>query len=164
MKKNISVCLFVAIFVILVPATARSENLQTQDSETIFLPLVVRMGKTGERLNIYESGEQTFPANTPFHIVHGWNLSLDEDLDLFDFQVAVDGVFQELSYTEYYLDDSQDPPILNKRFVYNFPEGMTGTHLFTGHWIAPCYVFYDDCEDPDELYESVSYVQVTFIP
>jgi hypothetical protein len=164
MKKYKLILLLAALFLISIPASARSEEKVEQDTHFVYLPFMVRMEKVGERLDIFESGSQTFPANTPFHVVHGWQLDADEEwIELFDFQVAVDGVFRELSFFQSVLDDSQDPPILNKRFVYNFPEGMTGTHLFTGHWIAPCFVFYDDCEDPYELYEAISEVDVTFV-
>ena len=164
MKKSITILLLSALIATFIPVRASRGDLVMQDSHLVFLPMMVRLEKTGQRLDIFESGSQTFPASTPFHIVHGWKLDLgDDQVDLFDFQVSVDGVYRELDFIEAYVDTNLDPPVLTRRFVYNFPEGMTGTHLFIGHWIAPCYAFYDDCEDPDELYELISIVDVTFI-
>jgi predicted GH43/DUF377 family glycosyl hydrolase len=139
------------------------QTLTCQGSR-LYLPLMVHQIREGERLAIFESGSQTFPANMPFHVAHGWQLDFPtQDYDLFNFELEIDGVNQEIAFIETYFDDS-DPPLLSKISVFNFPQGMTGTHIFNGHWIGPCYVFDDDCLDPLELWMSTSEVTVTFEP
>jgi hypothetical protein len=131
----------------------------------LHMPLLVRQKREGERLIVVESGSQTFPANTPFHVAHGWRHDFPlENVELFDFELEVNGVYQLVDFVESTIDQSSDPHTLTKHSVFNFPEGMTGTHTFNGHWIAPCYVFFDDCDDPLELWEEVSEVLVTFVP
>ena len=56
----------------------------------------------------------------------------------FDFTHAVDDVVQDEDYVVRRVDRSWDPGFLLRSWVYNFPDGMTGTHTFTGHWWAPC--------------------------
>jgi hypothetical protein len=124
-----------------------------------YMPIVSRLQRVGERLNIYDSGSQTFPAGSPFHIAHGWTFdSLEERPELFDFQLQVDGVYQEQDIIEM-------KPGESRLYVFNFPAGMTGIHAFTGHWLLPCWAIYDECSDPDEIIEArTSNVMVTFVP
>jgi predicted GH43/DUF377 family glycosyl hydrolase len=120
----------------------------------LYLPVMTRMERTGDPLSVFESGSQTFPASTPFHIAHGWWLDFPaENEELFTFELEVDGVYATLDFIETTIDESTDPPTIYKYFVFNFPEGMTGTHIFEGHWLSPCYATQDDCSDPLEILE-----------
>ena len=131
----------------------------------IHLPFVTIQVPTGDMLSVYESGEFAFPASTAFHVTHGWRMDWpDPDTDLFDFELELDGIFLAANYTEYSIDWSSTPPAISKHTVFNFPDGMTGTHIFGGHWVAPCYAFSDECSDPYEPWESVTAVMVTFYP
>ena len=131
----------------------------------IHLPYLSNQITTGDSLSVFESGTQAFPANTAFHIMHGWRGDFpDPDIDLFGFELEVDSVFGDANFTRYIFDWSSTPPALIKQSVFNFPDGMDGTHTFNGHWVGPCYAFLNDCEDPYELWESVTNVVVTFSP
>ena len=127
--------------------------------QTVYLPIAVRLQRAGERLDIYNSGPQTFPANQPFHIAHGWLLDVTgEQSELFDFQLQVDGIYRDEDFIEVKIQES-------RVYVYNFSDGMSGVHTFIGHWLAPCWALFEDCADPNEIIENrTSTVEVTFIP
>jgi hypothetical protein len=98
----------------------------------------------GERINVYLGRPTTLPAGQPFNIRHGWGIGPTEAAaaGIYSFQLDVDGTTRSADdiarstgsppATEYEL------PILNRTWIFNFPAGMTGTHRFTGRWIAPC--------------------------
>jgi hypothetical protein len=99
----------------------------------------------GQRINVFSGSPQTFPAGAPFHINHGWALGVTahpEENGLFGFSLAVDGVQRDadgvLRSTDPAPVTSYDYPELNRSWVFDFPDGMTGTHTFTGSWTAPC--------------------------
>ncbi len=147
MKKIVVFLILTTLLVMAAPVSARSKE------------------RVGERLNIFVSGSQTFPMEDPFHIAHGWILDPSEaPLGLFTFQLEVDGVIQGEDFTDIYAAHDTSPEFLYKIFVYNFPGGMTGEHIFTGHWFVPCQAVYDDCERLNELVEThTSTVYVTFV-
>jgi hypothetical protein len=29
------------------------------------------------------------------------------------------------------------PTVVSRVWVFNFPDGLSGTHTFTGHWVTP---------------------------
>jgi hypothetical protein len=166
MNKYVPILVIVTFFGLVFPVMSKSsEVLIQEDNNQQYLPLLIHQKREGERLSVYESGSQTFPANTPFHVAHGWRHDFPlENVELFDFELEVNGVYQLVDFVESTIDQSSDPHTLTKHSVFNFPEGMTGTHTFNGHWIAPCYAFFDDCDDPFEIWESVTEVLVTFAP
>lgn len=152
-----------------IPQWAWIEHFQDGEWEDlpyqVFLPVIMRQERTGERINIFDSGAQTFPENTAFYIAHGYAedpaIGVDER---FDFQLQVDGIYRDEDFIDEFLDDS-DPPLIQKIWVFTFPSGMTGTHTFSGHWLGPCALLRDDCALPDEIIEDrVSDVEVTFEP
>jgi hypothetical protein len=124
----------------------------------------------GERIFVYD-GSIDFPAGIPFNIWHGWvQTSDDEAIGIFDFELEIDGVLRSEDF-KMFTADSGDPDILWRRWVFNFPDGMTGTHTFTGHWYAPCRFAVDElgfpgpCATPNEKVENKSKMLiVTFIP
>ena len=123
----------------------------------------------GERINLYQESIE-FPAETPFHIMHGWvQTSEDEAIGIFDFELEVDGVLQTEDI-KLFSADSGSPDILWRLFLYNFADGMTGAHTFTGHWYAPCQYAVDNlnysglCATPNEKVETNSRtLEVTFV-
>lgn len=131
----------------------------------IFLPVIMLQERTGERINIFDSGSQTYPENTPFHIAHGFLEVATADIDLLDFQLQMDGNYREEDFFEAVIDDSSDPPSIHKTWVFNFPTGMAGKHTFSGHWFVPCKQVNNDCAVPNEIVESrTTTVEVTFVP
>jgi hypothetical protein len=101
----------------------------------------------GQRINVYLGSPTSFPANTPFHIQHGWAFGATEHPEqdgIFAFSLNVDGVPRDADFV---LRSAESPqaagyeyPTLSSSWVFNFPAGMTGTHTFTGNWIAPCRI------------------------
>jgi len=125
----------------------------------------------GERLNL-RYGDQKFPAGVPFHITHGWGLSQPGGVNgLFDFDLEIDGVPVQEDFIDRWADPSGDVVDLERMWVYNFPEGMTGTHYFTLHYYGTCLAFYSEeyCQEyysPPDRNEVVEYaftVKVRFV-
>jgi hypothetical protein len=118
--------------------------------------------KVGERFFFPEgTGTMVYPANEPFHISHGWNSEIG-GTGLFSarggLRLEIDGITVEEDFIEH--SRMEDGGILyrTKRFIYNFPEGMTGVHTFDFFyvnicrgWIANGYV--DECTFPNKLME-----------
>ena len=119
--------------------------------------------RIGTRINLFGGGFQVFPADQPFHFTHGFGLGHDDPgtaqaFGRYDFTLAVDGVEGRESFVERFQLQVPDVGLVKARqWVYNFPEGMTGTHTFTGHWIGPCEALVlsglapGPCENPVEL-------------
>jgi hypothetical protein len=138
------------------------------------LPLAAPAGAeapapVGPRINIYLGGSpQTFPANEPFHIRHGWQPDPTDGypIGLFSFELEIDGQPVEADFVLTYRNDEN---LLVRQWVHNFPAGMTGIHEFTGHWFAPCPAAVDaglyegPCLNPGEIVEAwTTLVEVTF--
>jgi hypothetical protein len=128
-----------------------------------------RPAPVGDRINIYVGGSpQTFPAGAPFHIRHGWQPDPTEGwpIGLFSFELEIDGQPVEADFVLTYRDDESR---LVRQWVHNFRGGMTGDHVFTGHWLAPCLWAVDaglypgPCRNPGEIVEAwTTVVEVTF--
>lgn len=89
------------------------------------------------------TGPTTFTAGAPFHFVHGWGTDASVDgIGIYDFEFEVDGTLREEDFVERSVM-SGNPDLLFRLWVYNFPNGMTGTHTFTGHWFGPCQALAD---------------------
>jgi hypothetical protein len=127
-------------------------------------------GPTGEKIRLY-FGDTVLPAGAPFYIEHGWvQTSEDGAIGVFDFKLEVDGVLLQEDF-KMFSAVSGDPDVLWRLWRYNFPDGMTGMHTFTGHWIAPCQYAVDwleypgPCVTPNAKVETSSRsVTVTFVP
>jgi hypothetical protein len=119
----------------------------------------------GDQINIYTSGDQTFPAGQPFHISHGWLEDMKENpvpLGLLDFVLEVDSVVVE---EDFRITTHEGPGVVRIKWVHNFPEGMTGAHTFSGHWYAPCSAYGEDCVKRNEILEVwTTTVEVEFLP
>jgi hypothetical protein len=123
MKKIIPFVLILVLLAITTPAAAASK-----------VPV-------GDAINIYYDGSETFAAGAPFHISHGFALdSGSAYIGAYEFQLDVDGSPQEPSYSTRSLAGGQ----LTLLWVFNFPDGMTGSHTFTGHWLEPCQTAVDE--------------------
>ena len=127
----------------------------------------------GERLNInpieHPEVEQSFAENTPFHIKHGWRSLVENRIPLgylseASFSLQLNGVDLEEDFV-YRFSDLENGVALAKSYVFNFPEGMIGTHYFTGHWFLQCKYMQDECENPNGLLEYLTHtVTVHFVP
>jgi hypothetical protein len=130
-----------------------------------------RDAPVGDRIGLFFSDSMEFTAGAPFHIRHGWIQSSEDDaIGIFDFALEVDEVFQREDF-KMFSAISGDPDLLNRFWVYNFPNGMTGIHTFTGHWFAPCQYAVDElgypgpCATPNEKVETrTSTLTITFGP
>lgn len=128
-------------------------------------------GPVGTRITLNPSPPPTFPAETPFHIYHGWvQSSEDGAIGIFDFKLEVDGVLLKEDFNMFSAV-SGDPDTLYRIRLYNFPNGMTGVHTFTGHWFAPCQYAVDEmgypgpCVTPNAKVEVNTQTRIiTFIP
>ncbi len=126
--------------------------------------------RVGDRLSLF-GGYTTFPAEQPFHIAHGWwNPTNIPGVGLFKFSLDVDGAPVRVDFIERSAI-SGDPDELLWVWVFNFPDGMTGSHSFTGHWTGPCQGLVDmgvipgPCEKTNKIIESASRtIIVDFVP
>lgn len=119
--------------------------------------------RIGERV-VCSGAEIEFPAGAPFHIAHGWaQLPNEEPLGLFRFTLDVDGVQVKRDFLEKI--DQDDPGDSIWFWVYNFPEGMTGTHTFSCHWYGPCFLSGETCIKKNQIVEyATNELTVIFTP
>jgi hypothetical protein len=75
----------------------------------------------------YPNNQATYPANTPFHLSGGWSKGFDKTSDV---QFEDNGVLSSADFT--YKDGN-----IGTRWVRNFPNGLSGTHVLTIHY-TPC--------------------------
>lgn len=122
----------------------------------------------GSRIALYSAEVLKFPAGEPFHIRHGWyNPSDITGSGLFRFALEDNGEFVE-DFFVLRSSVSGDPEYLNWIWVYNYPDGLSGTHTFTGHWYGSCQglvemeVFSGPCEKPNQIIETVRTRTVIF--
>lgn len=131
--------------------------------------------RVGTRINLFAGGFQVFPAGQPFHISHGWGLSPHDParplaLGKYGFSLAVDGIQQQEDYVEkLHFVHPVFGELQGRTWIHNFPEGMTGTHTFTGHWFGPCEGLVAGgftpvpCEHPNEITTSVAPLTITVV-
>jgi hypothetical protein len=158
MKKTILFVVLIVMLVMAIPALAKGKEV------------------VGERIDLSPQGDQTFPANQPFHIKHGIAFvpsekdGIAEAHGQFDFKLEVDGqlikedFFDHFAYGNSPKVSPEDQMVMGFYVVYNFPEGMTDTHIFTGHWIWPCFAVYGEEACPDRMapQDFSNEVEVTF--
>ena len=132
MKKLSFVILLLALASVALPAAAKGHT-----------PVGERIAIPGAPLPDGGYGAREFPADTPFHIGHGWNCENQPcNPGGMGFELDVDG--EPVHWTYHIVEVYHDVPdcdgcdIKVWLYVTNFPEGMTGEHTFTGHWLVPC--------------------------
>jgi hypothetical protein len=90
--------------------------------------------RVGDRISLL-APPATYPAATAFHIWHGFAIEEDDkSLGRYAFVLDVDGVERAADFFEVTLLDRR---LISKVWVFNFPNGLTGSHTFVGHWITP---------------------------
>jgi hypothetical protein len=126
--------------------------------------------RVGNPLSIYYSDTIDYPANTAFHIAHGWinPINLMGAAGKYNFSMEIDTVPVKPDFFERTVKRG-DVAMMSLWWVFNFPEGMTGMHTFTGHWTGPCQglvnmgVWFESCPKANAIVEShTSTVEVTF--
>jgi hypothetical protein len=154
--------------------------------KTIFVPILIMLallvvafpaaadGKrtVGEQISLV--GSDVFEAGAPFHIRHGWIGSIPHAnppkyQGSWGFELEIDGIYQKADYL--LVEYIPEFDYMSRNWVYNFPDGMTGTHKFTGHWIMPCAIAVDEgyftgpCSTPNEkIVVNTRELTVTFVP
>ena len=71
----------------------------------------------------------------------------------FSFALDLDGTRLEEDFV-LRTADAVLPEVVHRSWVFNFPAGLTGTHVFTGHFYAPCYAGPGPCDKPNEVIEA----------
>ena len=107
-----------AVLVLAIPATAHNTQ------------------PTGPRIGLFVP-PATFPANTPFHVEHGFSCALGDGGCLgsqisshSNFKLYVDSVLQPATVERTRFDGG-----LSKLYLTNFAAGLpAGTHTFVGVW------------------------------
>jgi hypothetical protein len=92
--------------------------------------------RVGDRISLLDP-PATYPADTAFHIWHGFIFEsrVDRGYGRYAFQLDVDGVATPADFFDV---DILDRGTVSKVWVFNFPDGLSaGTHTFTGHWVTP---------------------------
>lgn len=90
--------------------------------------------------------EVVFPADTPFHITHGWNSTgmANPHPDLsYKYALDLDGVPLKADIFE--ILEDPDTGMFYWLWTFNFPDGLTGAHTFTHHWYGHCKEFIEGC-------------------
>jgi hypothetical protein len=90
---------------------------------------------TGARLAVGPLGPTTFPADTPFHLEHGFLCSLGDGACMREqisanagFDLYLDGVLQPST-----VDVNLVNGVLGRFYLTNYPSGLpAGTHTFVG--------------------------------
>ena len=121
--------------------------------------------RTGSRINVRTESPTAYPADTAFHVEHGWNLNPGETKGKGKYDVAlyVDGVFVKSDFST--MTKNGGGTMLT--WVHNFPDGLpAGEHSLTVEWYGPCqFVGSGGCASPNQKVMAFSRtVVVTFGP
>ena len=107
--------------------------------------------RIGDRINVFLGTPTSYPANTPFHVVHGWvefdpGTTPPEAVGKWFVTLDLDGQPVDVSVVERFVADDGT---LSRFWVFNVPSGLpAGTHLFTATWWGPCEALIDAGYDP----------------
>ena len=102
-------------------------------------PATAAEDPVGDQLNVLFGTPAAFPADTPFHVIHGWGPLVPNEINalgVIGFRLELDGVDLGSGALLNTVVGSQEK---TRQWLYNFDDGLpAGTYLFTGHWILPC--------------------------
>jgi len=121
----------------------------------------------GERILIFPgTSPETFPANETFYITHGWGwvmhdyFKITNDKKGFKYTLKLDGELLEQNHIHSNVfpavQDEYGDHWRQSMWIFNFPDGLEGTHTFLGEYWLECQVFEDfglvpgPCADPHE--------------
>lgn len=139
-------------------------------------PEAERPTEVGARIGIFGGATQSFPAGQPFHFSHGFVTTPGSNgsIGLWRFTLTLDGVEVKPSFID--LRETNDPVsghLLHRVYVFNFPDGLIGTHTFGGSFAGPCDesvafgYFTGPCPTPNALVVGDGFpvtTTVTFVP
>lgn len=92
--------------------------------------------RVGDRIYLLDPPTE-YPADTAFHIWHGFGfeLGIDRGYGRYEFRLDVDGEARAADFIE---ASSLAPTVVSRVWVFNFPDGLSaGQHTFTAHWVYP---------------------------
>ena len=94
-----------------------------------------RRERVGDRISLLEP-PASYPADTAFHIWHGFVFQRETERGYgrYAFQLDVDGAMVAADFIDV---DVLAPGAVSRVWVFNFPDGLSGIHTFTGHWVTP---------------------------
>ena len=113
---------------------------------------------TGDPLFLF-AGDQSYAADTAFFVrggfieergSHAWGK--------WEYSLELDGAVLKPSFR---INDSTPDGTIVRLWVFNFPEGMTGTHTLVGRYDAPCQ---DDTINPCNGLRANSLIEVASFP
>jgi hypothetical protein len=130
----------------------------------------------GERFFVYD-GSQVFAAGEAFHIEHGlfFGYEIGEPIGnsfgLNYMTLEIDGVQQKPDYRNIDFDLSYKEDgwrLVTKTYLFNFSEGMKGTHTFTRRYFLTCESISEqlmplDCDYPAQMIEWTDWNQTTMV-
>ena len=111
-------------------------------SLTVAPAMAARKAPTGDRIRLVEE-VQTFAPDTPFFIRGGFAPETNVALAKYRFELDVDGVPWAADFKQITVDG---PGNITVAWVFNFPAGMTDSHVFTGRFYVPCDDVVSSCE------------------
>ena len=80
------------------------------------------------------------PADTAFHVFHGWGMDPGEIEDLGEhrFGLSIDGEEYKGKLVVEVSNDPAAPWMMDRRYLYNFSDGLSaGTYIFHAVWSVP---------------------------
>ncbi len=110
----------------------------------------------GEKIGLPTSTGVThiqFKAGAAFHIQHGWAEAADPLTMGLGFELEVDGIPRD---EDAIIRTVGADGTISEMWTYNFPLGMTGTHVFKGIFLSTCQYKLDNgrvpsCANPAEI-------------
>jgi hypothetical protein len=137
MKKTILLTALLLLLLVTVPVYAKNAE------------------RVGNQISIWW-GYYEQPQGEPFHIAHGFVFLPPDDLPIGQryFELEMDGVVLQEDFIE--RGRNKDSGLIDRIWVYNFPDGLSGFHEFVGRYIKSCrYAMLENgypgpCEHPNE--------------
>ena len=135
------------------------------------LPATAEEMPEGPRIDLVFGATTQFPADSPFHVIHGWGLDPSQTVAVgqADFRLEVDGIDQGRgSLQNSVIGDGGG---LVRLWLYNFHNGLPqGPHTLVGRWFLPCElavesgVYPGPCLTPNSPVQAFTYSRtVNFI-
>ena len=103
------------------------------------LPATAAETPEGPRINLVAGAPTQFPADSPFHVIHGWGFTPNQTVALgrADFRLEVDGIDQGRGSLQNFAFGNAGG--LTRLWLYNFHNGLPqGPHTLVGRWFLPC--------------------------
>ena len=111
--------------------------------------------RVGDRIFILFNLPDPFPANTPFHVEHGFgqiNPKDDGPVSGYLFTLDVDGAEVPRPIRVTSVSKGPNGEVWQRMtWIYDFPNGLpAGSHVLRGKWFIPCALTDGPCDRPNE--------------